>query len=406
MEPDNISKNGKGTGVVAPEGEHTSLSSSRASETSSSSVSETEEGLASPLPNKRPRLSAGKRKYKVEKNRSDPRIETLMSQMSHITNYLTYYPMYYNNVQKNRDDPLPSTSTNFDSQRGSESVNSNTQFVTLPTQPQSLSVDWGSLNTEINERNLVPASDKERLSQISKLQQFETQAWKGIRYKQALQGCLSTPGFTGLKINDELCHFNKTKDYLASTELLLAGLSNKVLEQRQILRAGLQSLVDWASNNPQELSPSSLFDKITSSFGPQSLWHKNSETTMQVLCGKRSECIEVRRDRILKEVSNDNLKATLRNIPPSSEFLFSREALLPVIQSLGGSQVWLNTPNYIKDRKRPTTGGDNSYQNKKFLNKSKVRKPDRKFKNPIKRTQPFRQRYNNTDKSNPKSKED
>ncbi|KAH9641090.1 hypothetical protein HF086_003511 [Spodoptera exigua] len=341
------------TDIVASDGEQSSTSS-RASDNSSSSSSEFEEGMASPLPNKRSRSSARNRKYKPKSVPTDPRIDTLISQVSYISNYLSQYPVYYNNSnQNNIGNPIPSTSTSGMSQNISENISKDTsrQFITLPTQPEPLSLDWGSLITDIDDKKIIPPSDMDRFLELNKLQQFDSQAWKGIRYKRVLQSCLATPGFTALRVNDELCHFNSNKDYLASTEQLLAGLSNKALEQRQLLHSGLQSIVDWACANPQNLNPNTLFEKFSVTFGPGSSCHKNSETTMQIICGKRSECIEVRRDRILKEIVNENLKTTLRNVPPSSEYLFSREALQPIIQSLGGSQVWLNTPTYLKDKK-------------------------------------------------------
>ncbi|KAH9642435.1 hypothetical protein HF086_007567 [Spodoptera exigua] len=276
------------------------------------------------------------------------------------------------------------------SQNISENISKDTsrQFFTLPTQPEPLSLDWRSLITDIDDKKIIPPSDKDRFLELNKLQQFDTQAWKGIRYKRVLQSCLATPGFTGLRVNDELCHFNRNKDYLASTEQLLAGLSNKVLEQRQLLHSGLQSVVDWACANPQNLNPNTLFEKFSVIFGPGSSCHKNSEATMQIICGKRSECIEVRRDRILKEIVNENLKTTLRNVPPSSEYLFSREALQPIIQSLGGSQVWLNTPTYLKDKKI-SERRNHTHHHKKDNFKNKSKKIDRKFKNSIKRLTPF-----------------
>lgn len=377
---------------VASDGEQ--LSSSGASESSSSSSSEFEEGTASPLPNKRSRTTGRNRKYKKPVH-TDPRIDSLMSQMSYISNYLSHYPICYTDA-RNTGNIIPSAGT------GNENISE--PFITLPTQPVSLSLNWDSLRTDIDDKKIIPASDRDRFLELNKLQQFDSQAWKGIRYKQVLQGCLATPGFTGLHINDELCHFNKSKDYLASTELMLAGLSNKILEQRQILKTGLQSIVDWASANPQGLNPNSLFEKISATFGPGSTSHKNSEATMQVICGKRSECIEVRRERILKEITNENLRNTLRNVPPSSEYLFSREALQPIIQSLGGSQMWLNTPTYLKEKK-VSERGDTFYNRKGYNIKNKTRKSDKKFKHTVNKNRPFRQRRPNGEGPNSKPKE-
>lgn len=340
-------------------------------DSSSPSSSEDEEGITSPPPNKRSKSY----RYKQVLTCSDPRVDTLIQQVGHISQFLTNLPQLTNNIQSREEQnsqPIPSTS----------------QFVTNPT---ACTLSLGTLGTEFDEKSIIPQADKERLQELAHLQKFDTPAWKGIRYKKTLQTCIATPGFVGLKLNEELCHFNKTKDYLFPTEQLLAGLSNNILEQRQLLKSGLQDLVDWASTNPSKLNANTLCEKITSTFGPGSLSHKNSETAMQIVCGKRAECIEVRRDRILKEIGNPNIRATLQNIPPSQEYLFSRNALLPTISSLGGSQVWLNTPTYVRDKKAYTTS---STQNKKHHGSYKTQNRDNKFdkkQNPkFKKNQPFR----------------
>ena len=72
---------------------------------------------------------------------------------------------------------------------------------------------------------------------------------------------------------------------------------------------------------------------------------------LQVVCGKRAECIETRRERLLAEAPNKNVQGALRRIPPSSEYLFGKEYLVSLIQSLGGAQSWLRTPSYTNPRK-------------------------------------------------------
>lgn len=358
------------------------------SDSSSSSSSEDERGIASPPPNKRRRASR-KYSYKQVQTCSDPRLDTVIQQVSYISQYLTQIPQIMTNasqvVQTPSSEPIPSTS-------GQEFLNRPTE---LSGQNNKLAL--GEIETEFDNKKIIPLANKERLEELARLQQFDTPAWQGIRYKKALQSSLAQPGFIGLKINEELCHFNKSKDYLASTEQLLAGLSNSILEQRQLLKTGLQDLVDWASENSNNLNFNTLFDKITNLFGPGSATYKNLETTMQIICGKRAECIEVRRDRILKEISNINLKTTLQKIPPSREYLFSREALQPVIASLGGSQMWLNTPNYLKDKRSVP-----SYQISKKVPRSsyKAHRPEKRQNTKFRKDQPFRQHSTPGNKSN------
>ncbi|KAI8442411.1 hypothetical protein MSG28_005925 [Choristoneura fumiferana] len=217
----------------------------------------------------------------------------------------------------------------------------------VPVDPR---VDSLVNQTDSDDKKVVPPANEERLRKVTKLQHFNTQAWKGLKYKSILQGFSATPGFVALKVNEEFTHFKATKDFLASAENMLAGLTNAELEHEELLRGGLQELINWAARNPSELNPASLLEKATSLLGPGSPLHKCSERKMQVICGRRGECIEIRRERILKEVNNINLKTSLREIPPSAEYLFSRDALQPLIQSLGGFHTWLNRPSYIKEK--------------------------------------------------------
>lgn len=358
------------------------------SSSSSSSSSEDEEGIASPPPNKRRKVS---RKYKQVQTGSDPRVETLIQQVGFISSYLSNLPLL-----------STQSSTLMHEQQQTDPIPSSSNYLNVPTTSNTIpKLSLGVLGTEFDEKTIVPQADKERLQELINLQKFDSPSWKGIRYKGALQSCIASPGFVGLKLNEELCHFNKTKDYLASTELLLAGLSNNILQQRQLLRSGLQELLDWTTANLCSINSGKMLEKMTNIFGPGSPSYKNSETAMQIVCGKRAECIEVRRERILKEIVNPNLKATLQSVPPSQEYLFSREALQPVIASLGGSQIWLNTPAYIKEKKSFNQSYASNKQHHSHR-KTQNNRSDKKQNPRYKKNQPFRKNFtaNNTPHNN------
>lgn len=360
-------------------------------DSSSESSSSEDERFASPPPNKR-------RKYKH--TYSDPRVDTLAAQVNYISNYVAqlsnhdlptdFYPSTSN---------LPSTSSQDKSEFLTNPSLTTTNFATNNT------LKLGDININYDENRIIPLANKERLNELNKLQQFDSQAWKGIRYKKAMQTFVASPGFMGLKINEELCHFNKSKDYLASTETLMASLSSAVLEQRHLVQSGLQDILDWAAKDTTNLNVNNLFEKFSTMFGPGSDISKNSEVSMQIICGKRAECIELRRDRILKEIGNANVRATLQNIPPSSEYLFSRDALQPIIQSLGGSHTWLNTPSYLIKKKPNNSFDQNSFKkhNKQTYHKNNnSNKNERKPKYVPKK--PFR-RNNYPEQSNANSKQ-
>ena len=124
-----------------------------------------------------------------------------------------------------------------------------------------------------------------------------------------------------------------------------------ILEQRELIKSGLQSIIDGSFSNPKNLNPDTLFNSFESLFGPESQIQKNLDQMSQVICGKRAECIETRREHLLTELRNKNVQMALRKVPPSSEYLFNKADLSSLIQSLGGAQNWLNTPAYITSRR-------------------------------------------------------
>lgn len=341
------------------------------------SSSSEEEGLASPPPNKR-----------SKRQKSLDRLDCLERQVSYISGYMSQIPQYFssltqsNKLHANSNEPGPSCDGH-----------SRNTFLTNPIkEPEKLQL--GCFNIEVDEKVVIPKADDERLKELKRLQQFDSPAWKGIRYKSTLRTSSATPGFVQLKVNEELCHLNKTKDYLASAEGVLAGLSNIGLEQKHLLKTGLQDLVNWAAANPQDLTPSSLFEKVSILFGPSSEIQKRFDRLMQIICGRRSECIEIRRGRILKEISSQNLRTALMDIPPSSEYLFSREALQPLVQSLGGTQTWLNAPDYLRNKNNTRDRDRQSHTYKKGAAFPTKIKPDKRNKPVFRKNNSFRHKFN------------
>lgn len=212
-------------------------------------------------------------------------------------------------------------------------------------------IDLGTPKTNVDEKRVIRSADKELLETLNGLQRFNSADWKEVRFASALRNFLATPGFTDLKVNEELCYLENKKDPIAHVERVLAGLSNAVLAQRNLLKCSLQSIIDWAFSKTDNFSPNTLFEKLSSNFGTGSQISKNFEDMLQIICGKRAECIENRREALLSELKNKNAQAALHKIPPSADYLFSKEQLAPLIQSLGGSQVWLNTPSYAYAKK-------------------------------------------------------
>lgn len=220
------------------------------------------------------------------------------------------------------------------------------------------------------------------------------------------------PGFVELDINDELRQFAKGKDYAALIERSLAAVTNALLSQQDILRQNLQGFVDWTAAPGTELNPSSIFEKITELFGNKSKIHKVSEDILQITCGKRAECIETRRERILSELPNRNLREGLRKIPPSAEHLFDKASVKSYVQSTGGIDKWVkpwfNTdPKKSSQKSNPKPGSSKevSVSNQSFRSDQQFKNSKResssnnfKLSNTSKFKKPFRKENQSTDK--------
>ena len=93
---------------------------------------------------------------------------------------------------------------------------------------------------------------------------------------------------------------------------------------------------------------------------------KNYEQILQIICGKRAECIEARRARFILKV--------LRKIPPSSEYPFVKESLSALMHSLGSAHTWLNMSSYLI--KKPTKS-EHTYQRNHNRNTQNSNQPNR-----------------------------
>lgn len=257
----------------------------------------------------------------------DAKIEALFNQVSALTNIIMHQQC------------VPSANNN----QTIETIDDDTrEFFINPEAACSKSLDLGTCRTDFDNKKFIKPADGKRLKQMVDLQHFNSPTWQHVRYSKTLHEMIAQPGFCNLKINDELCCLNRGKDYLAPTELVIAALTNTLLQQRELLQSGLQNIIDWGHNNPGDLNSDNLFKKITESFGKSSESYKLSEHALQIACGKRAECIETRRQRLISEISDKNIQKALSNIPPSEEYLFEKTQLSSLIQSLGGPHFWLS----------------------------------------------------------------
>lgn len=247
-------------------------------------------------------------------------------------------------------------------------------IVTGPVEPRLLNLSH--VTTSLKDPK-VSRADPEHLRRLDTLQKFGDPSWKDVRYTDALKLHIATPGFVDLEVNDELRQFVKGKDYTANSEKIIAAICNGLITQRDLLSQNLQEFINWTALSSTVLSSENIFDKISELFQPTSKFHKVSEEIMQMVCGKRAEYIENRRERILSELANKNLREGLRKIPPSSKHLFDEIQLRAYIQNTGGMDKWVRPWFHaVKDTQKADV---------KSSNKSNKPGPSRDFSN-----QPFR----------------
>lgn len=206
--------------------------------------------------------------------------------------------------------------------------------------PEPRLLNLSHVTTSLKEPK-VPHADPEHLKRLQILQKFGDSSWKDVRYTEALKIHNATPGFVDLDVNDELRQFVKGNDYTAKSEKIIATICNGLITQRDIVNQNLQEFINWTASPGTVLSVDNIFVKINDMFQSTSKFSKLSEEIMQMVCGKRAEYIENRRERILSEVPNKNLREGLRKIPPSSKYLFDETQLRSYIQNTGGMDKWV-----------------------------------------------------------------
>lgn len=190
-----------------------------------------------------------------------------------------------------------------------------------------------SINTVLKEPSL-PKSSKFHLELLQKVQHFDSSEWRDVRYSEVQKAYSTTPGFVELECNDEIKPFDRYTNFCV-TERSYAAITQALINQKDAAQAGFESLLTWASDNSNDLSPTTIKDKLNEIFIEGS-YNKISNHLLQLACGHRADIIEQRRDSILRSVKDKFLRSKLRNIPPTSSFLFKNDAFSDAIEKSGG----------------------------------------------------------------------
>lgn len=298
--------------------EHSASSRKRQADWESDIDISDDEGAREP-----PRRSRGKKAPRRSEENFDPRVDFLLQQVAALTDLL-----------------LP---------KGPEVVETleapnNEEFVRpppgLPKSDQT--VEFGPLVTTVKEHP-TPKADMKRVEEISKLQRFNKPEWAGVRYAETQKEYTASPAFMELEVNEELKRMDKAGPYSSLMDRTLGALSNALLAQRETLRESMQALVNWSSNTDTVLTPTSLYNKVQETFSNDSPYKKTTDNILQIVCGRRTEVIQSRRNHLLEDVKDNFIREGISKIPPSSCNLFDKDQLTAFLERNGGREKALGT---------------------------------------------------------------
>lgn len=361
-------------------------SSNNESGSSSSSDSEDDRvGSAEHQSDGRPTHRFKKRSKQV----SDLQFEFLSQQVAFLTKIITQTHTPQVHGQGNNTAPI------IDTQPTSVQNNNENNLGTLILQPPSTSsvdknlIKLSELTTTVKDP-LFPKSNDSHLGKLTEIQRFKCNDWNNIRFSETQKKYVTTPGFVELSINDELRRFDTQsnddyRNYLL--ERSFAAMSNAILTQKDELGNALQSLIDWSVDINTVLTPNAMFDKIGQLFNKESAYIKVTDDILQITCGRRADCINLRRESLLKQIPDDFHCGALHKIPPNAEFLFDDNLLSSYLHKIGGAEKLATS---TKSSQQPQPGPSNQGRKVNDFHKpSTSRQTSEKF---------FRQSANNKGK--------
>jgi hypothetical protein len=176
-------------------------------------------------------------------------------------------------------------------------------------------------------------TSKEHAEILDKLQHFGSNDWSQVRYIDAQNTYVSSPGFTELESNDMVKTFDRNRP-LAVTEKTLAAVSHALIMQNEKLKDGFDTFVSWLGAQG-ECTVELVTDKINEIFS-EGEYSRTHLDLLQMVCGRRADIIQQRRDGVLHYVRDRYMKEALRKIPPTQEHLFDDKRFSDCIIRNGG----------------------------------------------------------------------
>ncbi|KPJ02106.1 hypothetical protein RR46_03381 [Papilio xuthus] len=312
------------------------------SQASSSSTTSVDEDLRRSRKRKVP--SREERKHKKSKV-----LEHLAEQVSQIQNYLSCGafppPSWYPYGLQHQ----PPVVTNIVDPSLGQDMSQSQSIIEAPAE-SPLDFEF-NLTTNVKESSISKTST-DHLKLLNSLQHFNSEDWNNVRYSEIQKSYISRPGFIELEVNDEIKQFDKVNS-LTGADRSFGAITHAMIMQSDALKTGVSQLLQWV-NNSDSIDKETLLMKIKEIFSGD--FQKISLDCLQLLCGRRADVIEQRRESILNLVKDKFLKSSLKKIPPSSDFLFSKDEFTEFLKNNGGVNKIFSRPSFSAQEKRVISG--------------------------------------------------
>lgn len=284
---------------------------------------------------KRKMNKRSQKKNNKKRRRKEKGIDGLAKQVSEMQNYLQDFVdytqqslfaiqsnnQYDSNIQVDLED-MPSTSH-------------------MPSTSKGVVFDFG---THLKDPSVPPASS-DHLNKLQSLQHFDSENWKDVRYFDTQKAYNAKPGFTDLEVNNELKMFENPKSLVTTSDKCYAAITHALIMQGEAFQQGFTKLMEWATETGV-VNSSDLLNKINDIFSGD--FQKISNDCLQLVCGRRADILNQRREYFLNFVKEKHMRETLRKIPPTKEFLFEKVEFSQLVKDSGGMSKVFD----VQERKR------------------------------------------------------
>lgn len=304
------------------------------------------------LPRRRGKRDAAQKLRGISRKHKDRLLEKLSRQVSELQNHLHHRNETASSGGRGRDSPV--LSIDLSRELFSEGEG---EAEALTPAPPNFNL---TLSTNVKEP-VVPKSAPEHLEALKKIQRFDDTEWSGIRYAETQKLFSCSPGFVELECNDEVKALDTSRQ-LQLSERSYAALTLALLKQKEALQVGIRDFLSWARDS-DNLNYDSIMEKINENLLGGD-FHKISTDTLQLVCGRRADAVEQRRDSILASTKDPLIKSALRKIPPTCSFLFEPVSFCTAIEKAGGVKkaFWLQPKAYSnKAGAQPAPSGTPRY---------------------------------------------